>query len=120
MRRLLKQIFTPDLLSLFDTLQPDECRVVGGIVRDYLLGKISPDVDIATTAEPETVMMRLQMAGINVVPTGLKHGTVTAVINKKSYEITTLRKDIQTDGRHAEVTFTKSFKEKFGILPSKI
>lgn len=111
MKKILKQIFTPDVLTIFSTLQPDECRVVGGAVRDYVVGKLNSDIDIATTAEPETVMMRLQMAGIKVIPTGIEHGTVTAHLGSKNYEITTLRKDIETDGRHAKVTFTKSFKE---------
>lgn len=79
---------------------------VGGCVRDSLLDREVGDVDIATALSPETVTARLRAAGIKVVPTGLAHGTVTAVVDGRHFEITTLRVDIETDGRRAKVAFT--------------
>ncbi|MFQ5785765.1 MAG: CCA tRNA nucleotidyltransferase [Alphaproteobacteria bacterium] len=80
-------------------------RFVGGCVRDAVLGRAVGDVDIATPATPETVTRLLEAAGIRVVPTGIGHGTVTAVTPAR-IEITTLRRDVETDGRHATVAFT--------------
>lgn len=84
---------------------------VGGCVRDALIGKAVHDIDLATSLKPEQVIAALEAANIKAIPTGLEHGTITAVIKDKSYEITTLRRDIETDGRHAEVAFTSSWKE---------
>ncbi|OYU13858.1 MAG: polynucleotide adenylyltransferase [Alphaproteobacteria bacterium PA4] len=81
-------------------------RLVGGAVRDGLLGRASSDVDLATQLRPEAVIARLQAAGLKAVPTGLAHGTVTAVAAGLVAEVTTLRRDVATDGRHAEVAFT--------------
>ncbi len=96
----------------------DACaRIVGGTVRDALLNiywnrsKKLGDLDIASTASPEDNMNRLEDEGIKVIPTGLKHGTITAVIDKKYFEITTLRKDVETDGRHAVVEYTDDWAE---------
>jgi poly(A) polymerase len=83
-----------------------EGRFVGGCVRDALLGRTVGDIDIATPFPPDEVTRRLAAAGIKVVPTGLTHGTVTAVVSGKPFEITTLRRDVETDGRHARVAFT--------------
>ncbi len=92
------------LQSLMRTGQ--EARFVGGCVRDAVLGVEASDVDIATPLPPEEVMRRLKADGIRVVPTGIKHGTVTAVLDHDSFEITTLRRDVETFGRHARVEFT--------------
>ncbi len=81
-------------------------RFVGGCVRDALARQPVGDVDIATPEPPERVMELLAEAGIKTVPTGLKHGTVTAVVQRRPFEITTLRVDVETDGRHAKVAFT--------------
>lgn len=81
-------------------------RFVGGCVRDALAGRPVRDVDIATDLPPEMVMTRLEKAQIRVIPTGLKHGTVTAIANHRPFEITTLRVDVETDGRRATVAFT--------------
>lgn len=89
----------------------DQCRYVGGAVRDALLGIEATDIDIATRLLPEEVMARLENAGIRAVPTGLAHGTVTAVLPNGPVEITTLRRDVTTDGRHAEVAFTDDWRE---------
>ncbi len=83
-----------------------EVRFVGGCVRDALLGRPVQDVDIATPDEPAEVMALLRDADIKVVPTGIDHGTVTAVSGHRPFEITTLREDVETFGRHARVVFT--------------
>ena len=100
-----------DLPALVDALGADEMRYVGGCVRDALLGLPSHDVDAATRHEPRDVMDRLAEAGIKTVPTGLEHGTVSAILPLGTVEITTLRHDVATDGRHAEVAFTSDWKE---------
>jgi poly(A) polymerase len=81
-------------------------RAVGGVVRNALLGRPVSDVDIATTAPPEAVMRLAAEAGLKAVPTGLAHGTVTVVVDHVPYEVTTLRRDVETFGRHAKVVFT--------------
>ena len=83
-----------------------EARFIGGCVRDALLGLPVADLDIATPHPPEETTRRLTAAGVRVVPTGIKHGTVTAVTGGQHFEITTLRRDLACDGRHAEVVFT--------------
>jgi poly(A) polymerase len=82
-----------------------EARFVGGSVRDALLGQPIGDIDIATPASPERVIELLEESGIKVVPTGLAHGTVTAVVPPRHFEITTLRRDVETYGRRARVAF---------------
>lgn len=89
----------------------DMVRFVGGAVRDTLLGLPVADIDLATILKPEDVMTRLKDAGINVVPTGIEHGTVTAVTQDGPVEITTLRRDVSTDGRRATVAFSDDWKE---------
>ena len=86
-----------------------EARFVGGCVRNALMGLAVADLDLATPLLPEAVMERLRAAGIKVIATGLAHGTVTAVMGTQHYEITTLRRDDRTDGRHAEVSFTNDW-----------
>ncbi len=88
------------------TREGDEARFVGGCVRDAVLGRPVGDVDLATPVQPHRVMALLEKAGIRVVPTGLDHGTVTAVVDHQPFEITTLRQDVETDGRRAKVRFT--------------
>lgn len=88
-----------------------EARVVGGAVRDTLAGLPVADIDLATPLSPEEVTRRLGAAGIRVVPTGLAHGTVTAVIAGAPIEITTLRRDVATDGRRATVAFDAGWRE---------
>jgi poly(A) polymerase len=81
-------------------------RAVGGAVRNALLGRPVVDVDIATTAKPEQVIAAAQYAGLSAVPTGIAHGTVTVIADRVPYEVTTLRRDVETHGRHATVAFT--------------
>jgi poly(A) polymerase len=80
-------------------------RFVGGAVRDALLGRRVTDIDLATDLKPDEVTQRLEAAGVTVVPTGLQHGTVTAVTDGRHFEVTTLRLDVETFGRHARVVF---------------
>ena len=88
-----------------------DARFVGGAVRDTLLGLEVSDVDIATRLTPDRVVERLRAAGIRAVPTGLAHGTVTAVLPSGPVEVTTLRRDVATDGRHAVVAFSDDWRE---------
>lgn len=85
-------------------------RFVGGAVRDTLVNRSVIDIDIATPLLPERVMEKLAAHDITAIPTGLQHGTITAVLNGKPFEITTLRRDIKTHGRHAEVNFTTDWR----------
>jgi len=86
-------------------------RFVGGCVRNALLGQPVDDVDIATTLEPPQVVAALEAAGLKAVPTGVAHGTITGVAERRPFEITTLRRDVSTDGRNATVAFTTSWEE---------
>jgi poly(A) polymerase len=86
-------------------------RYVGGAVRDTLLGLPVADVDIATALLPLDVINRLEAGGIKAVPTGIEHGTITAAVDGKNYEITTLRRDVATDGRRATVAFATDWRE---------
>jgi poly(A) polymerase/tRNA nucleotidyltransferase (CCA-adding enzyme) len=86
-------------------------RVVGGAVRDTLAGRAVADIDIASSFTPEAASQRLREAGLKVVPTGLAHGTVTAVVQGTPIEVTTLRRDVATDGRHAVVAFDAGWRE---------
>jgi len=86
-------------------------RFVGGCVRKAICGESIDDIDLATSFEPDEVKKRLNKENIKVLDTGISHGTVTAILNKKKFEITTLRKDVSTDGRHANVEFTSNWEE---------
>jgi len=88
----------------------EETRIVGGALRDTLFGRRAHEIDLATTLLPETVMTRAKAAGLRAIPTGLRHGTVTVLAGEKSFEVTTLREDVTTDGRHADVRFGRDFR----------
>jgi poly(A) polymerase len=88
-----------------------ETRAVGGAVRNALLGLPVTEIDLATTAEPERVIALAERAGFKAVPTGIDHGTVTVVAEGKPFEVTTLRRDVETFGRHAKVAYTTSWEE---------
>ncbi|MFN3457910.1 MAG: CCA tRNA nucleotidyltransferase [Novosphingobium sp.] len=103
-----------DLAALVAALDPasqGNCRWVGGVVRDTILGIAPKDVDMATTLLPDETAARLGAAGIKAVPTGIAHGTVTAVLTGGTVEITTLRRDVSTDGRHATVAFSSDWRD---------
>ncbi|CCM76593.1 CCA tRNA nucleotidyltransferase [Rhizobium mesoamericanum] len=101
----------PALTRVFTLLNADggEGRVVGGAVRNSLMGLAVNDIDIATTLTPEEVIARAAAAGVKAVPTGVAHGTVTLVIDGKPFEVTTLRADVETDGRRAKVAFSSDW-----------
>lgn len=100
---------TPAVLSVLKAL--DGALFVGGCVRNALLGRPVFDIDIATIRTPEEVQRRLNTIGVKTIPTGIEHGTVTAVQGEYIFEITTLRKDVETDGRRAVVSFTRDWRE---------
>lgn len=96
-----------DLKKIFNTLSVQgESRLVGGCVRDILSGNVGYDIDIATQVTPDNVMGLFTRNAIKYIPTGLKHGTVTAILNGVNYEVTTLRQDKSCNGRHATVSYT--------------
>ena len=97
------------LLEVLDR-DGEEARVVGGAVRNELLGMPVHEIDVATTAVPDQVVKRVTMAGFKPVPTGIEHGTVTVVIDRQPFEVTTLRQDVETYGRHAKVAFGRDWK----------
>ncbi len=86
-------------------------RFVGGCVRDWVLGRAIGDIDLAVDKPPDVVMRALEAAKIKVVPTGIKHGTVTAIVEGRPFELTTLRRDVETDGRRAVVAYTDDWLE---------
>ena len=90
---------------------PGCARFVGGCVRNSLLGQSVDDIDIATRLRPQETIAALKAAGLKAVPTGVEHGTVTGVSERRPYEITTLRRDVETDGRRAVVAFTEDWAE---------
>lgn len=100
-----------DLAELIAALGPCTARYVGGAVRDTLLGLAVKDVDLATTLPPRKVMDLLDKAGIKPIPTGIDHGTVTALLPEGAVEITTLRHDVSTDGRRATVKFADDWRQ---------
>lgn len=106
----MSTILTDDVLFLIHLLD-DKARIVGGAVRDTLRNIPVNDIDIATELAPHDVLNRLTQAGIKTMTAGIEHGTIMAIVNHKPYEITTLRTDVQTDGRHATVSFTNSYEQ---------
>ena len=115
-RRLLKDaawLREGALARLIQVLDRDgeEARVVGGAVRNALLGEPILEFDVATTAVPQEVIRRAKSAGLKPVPTGIEHGTVTVVIDGRPFEVTSLREDVETFGRHASVRFGRDWKK---------
>ncbi|XP_066520722.1 CCA tRNA nucleotidyltransferase 1, mitochondrial [Hoplias malabaricus] len=109
-----ESLFTDGLNSLAEIFEKHqfELRIAGGAVRDLLSGQRPEDVDFATTATPEEMKHMFQSAGIRMINNkGEKHGTITARVHNENFEVTTLRVDVQTDGRHAEVEFTTDWQK---------
>lgn len=106
---LLADRTTHALLTVLNT-GGEEARIVGGAVRNVLIGVPVSDIDITTTSLPDETIKRAKAAGWRVIPTGIDHGTVTVLIDGRPFEVTTLREDITTNGRHAEVKFGRDFK----------
>ena len=100
-----------DLAGLVAALGEGNARYVGGAVRDTLLGLEVKDIDVATPLVPDDVIARLEAAGIRTIPTGIAHGTVTALLKGGTVEITTLRHDVSTDGRRATVAFANNWRD---------
>ncbi len=102
----------PQLQKLLAVLNADgeEARIAGGAVRNVLLGESVADVDIATTNLPDETVRRAEAAGFKTVPTGAEHGTITVISGGKPFEVTTLRADVETDGRRAKVLFGRDWK----------
>ncbi len=109
---------SPATTAVLDALEAaggaDCARFVGGAVRNTLMDRPVDDIDIATTLTPDQVVAALKAAGLKSVPTGIEHGTVTAISERQPFEITTLRRDVSTDGRRATVAFTDDWKEDAG------
>lgn len=103
----------PELVRLLAVLgAPDvDVRVVGGCVRNAVMDRAVSEIDVATPETPDAVMKRLSAAGVRAIPTGLEHGTVTALVDGKTFEVTSLRRDTACDGRHAAVEFTTDWAE---------
>jgi tRNA nucleotidyltransferase (CCA-adding enzyme) len=112
-KQLLTKLLDDNLVQL-NSLYKDNgytLRIVGGAVRDILRSMEPKDIDLASDATPEESMSMLKSKGIRIIETGLKHGTITAHMDGEDYEITTLRIDVETDGRHAEVEYTKDWEQ---------
>jgi poly(A) polymerase len=102
---------TQTLIAALDTARSGGSRFVGGCVRNTLMGREIDDIDIATQLTPDQVVEVSTKAGFAAHPTGIEHGTITVVVNHKPFEVTTLRRDVSTDGRRATVAFTESWEE---------
>jgi poly(A) polymerase len=102
---------TRAVIGALEAARPGGSRFVGGCVRNTLRGQLADDVDIATQLTPPEVMAALEAAGIRAIATGVEHGTITAVQDSRPFEITTLRRDVETDGRRAVVAFTEDWTE---------
>ena len=109
---LLKDVCTPELLTVTTAFQENgyDIRLVGGVIRDLLLGVPPKDIDLSTNATPEQMKDVFAKKGIKFIETGLEHGTITAHINHLDFEVTTLRYDTEQDGRWAKVVFTNDWK----------
>lgn len=110
--RLVALASEPHLADLMALLNPagEETRIVGGAIRNTILGEKTNDIDLSTTLLPDAVLRLAQAAGWHGVPTGIEHGTVTLIRDIHAFEVTTLREDIETDGRHAKVRFGRDFR----------
>jgi poly(A) polymerase len=108
LERLLSRAGVRRIFAALDG-EGEELRIVGGAVRNALLGEDASDIDLATTAAPDRVASRAEKAGFKVVPTGIDHGTLTLLLDGAHFEVTTLREDVETDGRRAKVRFGRDF-----------
>lgn len=107
-----KSVLTSELFTVTKPFQEQgfDIRIVGGAVRDILLGIQPKDVDLGTNATPSEMIALFKQYKVHYIETGLQHGTITAHVNKRDFEVTTLRIDAETDGRHAKVQFTHDWK----------
>ena len=102
---------TVQVIAALEAARPGSARFVGGCVRNTIMGRAVDDVDIATQLEPDATLAALKAAGIRAIPTGIEHGTITAIVDHQPFEITSLRRDVETDGRRAVVAFTEDWAE---------
>lgn len=102
---------TKRVMAALQAAKPASARFVGGCVRNTLLGQTVDDIDIATQLLPDEVIAAARAAGLDAVPTGIEHGTITVIVDHHPFEVTTLRRDVSTDGRRASVAFTKDWNE---------
>jgi len=107
----LKAPETQTVMAALARVVPGGARFVGGCVRNTLMGEPVDDIDIATQLTPQETLKALETAGIRAIPTGIEHGTVTAIVDHIPFEITSLRRDVETDGRRAVVAFTQDWAE---------
>ncbi len=99
------------VVAALEAARPGGVRFVGGCVRNCVMGRAVDDIDIATQLEPAQTITALKTAGLRAIPTGIEHGTVTAIVDHVPFEITSLRRDVETDGRRAVVAFTQDWAE---------
>jgi poly(A) polymerase len=102
---------TKQVIAALQASRADCARFVGGCVRNTIMGRDVDDIDIATQLTPEQTLAALEAAKIRAIPTGIEHGTITAIVDGKPFEITSLRRDVETDGRRAVVAFTEDWAE---------
>jgi poly(A) polymerase len=102
---------TKKIFKILNKDKKKQAMFVGGCVRKYLTNDNVDDIDIATTLTPEEIIAKFSNSDFEIKKTGIEHGTLTLVINKKAFEITTLREDVSTDGRHAKISFTEDWKK---------
>ena len=107
----LEAASTQKVIAALEAARPGGSRFVGGCVRNSLMSRPVDDIDIATQLKPEETLAALEAANIKAIPTGIEHGTVTAVMDGEPFEITSLRRDVETDGRRAVVAFTEDWAE---------
>lgn len=107
----LEAASTQNVIAALEAARPGGSRFVGGCVRNSLMSRPVDDIDIATQLKPEETLAALEAANIKAIPTGIEHGTVTAVMDGEPFEITSLRRDVETDGRRAVVAFTEDWAE---------
>lgn len=107
----LNAVETRRVMAALAAAAPGGARFVGGCVRNTLLGQAVDDIDIATVLLPDDVVAAARAAGLEAVPTGADHGTITVIANHRPFEVTTLRRDVSTDGRRATVAFTRNWEE---------
>lgn len=110
-KALLALLERPPLRRLLEAFNggSEETRIVGGAVRNVLIGRPVADIDCATTMAPGAIVRRAREAGFKFVPTGIDHGTITVIVDGEAFEVTSLREDVETDGRHAVVRFGRDF-----------
>ena len=102
---MLNALINPETKRIIDAIGADNIRFVGGCVRDLIIGRPLKDIDFATTLTPEQIIERFEYAGIRYLTIGMEHGSITAIYNQNTYDITSLRRDIETNGRHAKIQY---------------